>query len=81
MVAPLPNSHGIEAEGELFRRRCLERGWLKRQRGSRAIHLTTAGRRGLREAFGVELADMRGWPHARSEVRFGPIAEIPARDS
>ena len=39
---------------------CVERGWLMRQRGSRAVHLTPAGRRGLREVFGVELAHMRG---------------------
>jgi len=38
---------------------CLERGWLMRQRGSRAILLTPAGRRGLREVFGVEVADTR----------------------
>ena len=36
---------------------CLERGWLVRQRGSRAIHLTAIGRRGLREVFGVEMAN------------------------
>ena len=38
---------------------CLERGWLMRNRGSRAIHLTPAGRRGLREVFGVDVADTR----------------------
>ncbi len=36
-------------------RRCLELGWVSRQRGTRAVRLTAAGRRGLREAFGVQL--------------------------
>jgi len=36
-------------------RRCLELGWLARQRDSRAVRLTPAGRRGLRETFGVRL--------------------------
>jgi hypothetical protein len=35
--------------------RLLELGWLVRQRDSRALRLTPAGRRGLREAFGVTL--------------------------
>ena len=35
--------------------RLLELGWLARQRDSRALRLTPAGRRGLREAFGVNL--------------------------
>jgi DNA-binding transcriptional ArsR family regulator len=34
-------------------RRSLQLGWLKRARESRAMHLTPAGRRGLRETFGV----------------------------
>ena len=38
---------------------CLDRGWLVRRRGSRAMHLTPAGRRGLREIFGVEMPDTR----------------------
>jgi DNA-binding transcriptional ArsR family regulator len=36
-------------------RRCLELGWLSRQRDSRAVRVTPAGRRGLRETFGVKL--------------------------
>jgi DNA-binding transcriptional ArsR family regulator len=36
--------------------RCCEaKGWLARRRDSRAVSLTPAGRRGLRELFGVEL--------------------------
>ena len=36
-------------------RRCLELGWLARQRDSRAVRVTTMGRRGLRETLGVKL--------------------------
>ena len=36
-------------------RRCLELGWLARQRDSRALRLTPAGRRGLRDVFAVKL--------------------------
>jgi len=36
-------------------RRCLELGWIKRQRDSRALRLTAAGRAGLFETFGLDL--------------------------
>lgn len=36
-------------------RRCLELGWVTRQRGARILTLTPAGRRGFRKIFGVEL--------------------------
>jgi DNA-binding transcriptional ArsR family regulator len=36
-------------------RRCLELGWLARRRDSRAVQVTAAGRRGLRDMFGVKL--------------------------
>ena len=36
-------------------RRCLELGWLARQRNRRAVQVTAAGRRGLRDTLGVEL--------------------------
>jgi DNA-binding transcriptional ArsR family regulator len=35
--------------------RCLELGWVARGRDSRAVRLTPAGKRGLRETFGVKL--------------------------
>lgn len=35
---------------------CLDRGWLGRARDGRALRLTPAGRTGLAETFGVELA-------------------------
>lgn len=37
-------------------RRCLELGWFKRERDTRALSLTAAGRTGLVAAFGVTLA-------------------------
>jgi hypothetical protein len=36
-------------------RRCLELGWVVRQRDTRAVHITTAGKVGLLEAFGLDL--------------------------
>ena len=36
-------------------RRCLELGWLTRQRGTRAVYVTPAGRRGLRATLGINL--------------------------
>jgi DNA-binding transcriptional ArsR family regulator len=36
-------------------RRCLELGWLARQQGTRAVQVTAAGKRGLRDTLGVKL--------------------------
>ncbi len=36
-------------------RRCLELGWVARQRDTRAVKLTPAGKRGLRDTLGVKL--------------------------
>lgn len=44
--------------GAEIRRRCLELGWLTRQRDSRAVRVTPAGRRGLRETLGVDLESL-----------------------
>ena len=44
---------------------CLERGWLTRERDSRALRLTAAGKAGLLDAFGVDLADE---PHSKKAV-------------
>jgi DNA-binding transcriptional ArsR family regulator len=38
-------------------RRCLDLRWLTRERDSRALRLTAAGKVGLLDAFGVDLAD------------------------
>jgi DNA-binding transcriptional ArsR family regulator len=43
-------------------RRCLERGWLKQERDTRALHLTPSGQRGLADSFGVRF---RGEGQAR----------------
>jgi DNA-binding transcriptional ArsR family regulator len=63
-------------------RRCLELGWFKRERDSRALRLTTAGRAGLLDTFGIDLASepaphssQRGFPAGTVAV---PRAE--ARD-
>ena len=40
-------------------RRCLELGWLARQRDTRALRLTAAGQAGLARAFGVDLTNDR----------------------
>ena len=32
---------------------CVERGWIERRRDGRALRLTPAGQRGLRDSFGV----------------------------
>ena len=37
--------------------RCMELGWFKRERDTRALKLTPAGRAGLARTFGVELGD------------------------
>jgi DNA-binding transcriptional ArsR family regulator len=45
-------------------RRCFELGWLERERDTRALRLTSLGRRGLVEVFGVTGIDkVRGQPH------------------
>ncbi len=36
-------------------RLCLELGWLRRERDTRAVRVTTAGRKGLRDTFGLDL--------------------------
>src|SRR6202035_5848554 len=36
-------------------RRCLELGWLKRDRDARAVRVTSTGQNGLRDVFGIRL--------------------------
>ena len=46
-------------------RRCIELGWLERQRDSRIVDVTAAGRRGLRETLDVKL-DFEPRPQLRA---------------
>jgi DNA-binding transcriptional ArsR family regulator len=41
--------------GAAILRRCLELGWLVRERDTRAIRVTLAGRKGLRDTFGLNM--------------------------
>jgi DNA-binding transcriptional ArsR family regulator len=47
-------------------RRCMELGWLKRVRDTRALHLTADGKAGLSELFGLDLDNPE-------PVRRGPL--------
>jgi hypothetical protein len=42
--------------GEIWRR-CLDLGWIMRERDSRALRLTAAGKMGLSETFGLDLTN------------------------
>jgi len=42
--------------GAAICRHCLDIDWLTRERDTRAVHITAAGRRGLRDTFGVEFS-------------------------
>jgi len=45
-------------------RHCLARGWLTQQRDTRVVRVTTAGHRGLRDTFGIDL-DFKAWASRR----------------
>lgn len=47
--------HVAGALGAALAARCIELGWVKRVRGSRTVEITEAGRKGLRDTFGVLL--------------------------
>jgi hypothetical protein len=49
--------------GEICRR-CLELGWFKKLRDTRALELTDTGRAGLFECFGVDANALDQVPHA-----------------
>ncbi|WP_247324696.1 helix-turn-helix domain-containing protein [Bradyrhizobium sp. 21] len=46
--------------GAEIQRCCLERGWLRRDRDTRIVHVTPAGQIGLRRTFGISLSGNRG---------------------
>jgi DNA-binding transcriptional ArsR family regulator len=48
--------HIAGAVGAAICTHCLERGWLRRTRGTRALEVTAEGRRGLADVFGVDVA-------------------------
>jgi hypothetical protein len=41
--------------GAALATRCLDLGWVERQRDTRALRITAAGQQGLREMFGVSI--------------------------
>lgn len=45
--------------GAEIHRCCLERGWLKRDRDTRIVRITSTGQAGLRKTFGIELGGGR----------------------
>jgi DNA-binding transcriptional ArsR family regulator len=60
-------------------RRCLELGWFKRDRDTRALRLTTAGKAGLFETFEVDLVNTRPGSSDRSALPPG-IGELQRGD-
>jgi DNA-binding transcriptional ArsR family regulator len=57
-------------------RRCLELGWLARERDTRALRLTAAGVSGLSGTFGVDLKHQTGVPQSRPVP--GAVATVAA---
>ena len=51
-----PMALSFVVTGTIWRWLFLDLGWIERTEKSRAARITEAGRRGLRDAFGVELA-------------------------
>ena len=57
--------HLAGALGDAMLEALVERGWIRRHRGERAVDLTEAGRLGL-AALGLTLPDLHGGPAASS---------------
>ena len=51
--------HIAGAVGAALLSRCLELGWLARERDTRALEITDKGRHGFAEIFGLRLADLQ----------------------
>lgn len=64
--------HIAGAVGAAITERCFELGWVERMKGSQAVTVTSAGRRGFRKAFGVDTAGMGG-PTLRSPSKWPPM--------
>jgi DNA-binding transcriptional ArsR family regulator len=58
-------------------RRALELGWVKRERETRAVRLTPAGRTGLLDTFGVDLSEVG--PEASRRPASSAPAKVPLR--
>jgi len=58
-------------------RRCLGLGWLARERDSRALRLTAAGKRGLSETFGIDLTS-EGLERSK-EIKVASVAGVRLR--
>jgi DNA-binding transcriptional ArsR family regulator len=61
-------------------RRCLELCWFKRERDSRALRLTTAGRAGLLDTFGIDLAPEFAPRPGQGAFADGRLVVAQARD-
>jgi hypothetical protein len=51
-------------------RRCVELGWLARDRDTRSVRITSAGRAGLCDTFGLSLDDGGHAPRQAAAVQF-----------
>jgi DNA-binding transcriptional ArsR family regulator len=61
--------HLAGAVGAALASRCFDLGWVKRQRDTRALAITPAGRDGLVDAFGLMLPEAVSRPGALPEAR------------
>jgi hypothetical protein len=53
--------------------RCFELGWIDRVKGSRAVAITSSGRRGFFEIFGIPISDDWKLPGRGDEVIEDPM--------
>jgi DNA-binding transcriptional ArsR family regulator len=60
--------HLAGALGAMLARQCFEAGWIERRRESRAVIITTRGRMGLRDSFGIELPPLVSTERSRREI-------------
>jgi hypothetical protein len=58
-------------------RRCLDLGWLVRERDSRTLRLTAAGKTGLSDTFGVDLTN-EGLDRSK-QVDVSSMGKVPLR--